>query len=265
MRLILNGINGHYLQYITVNDAAETEQVLAAVAYANRAELLFDWCWSHEIPLTYYGRLDDTVAVSSPILKKFLDRRSPRFVCHLVEHLHAKVIWWRGVGVYIGSANLTASAWGKNIEAGCFFGEEEINGEMEADLGALFATLHANATPLTEEVYRAMARRAMDVAAAKPDPKVFLGNPAFVRWSGLVGTDAGSAGERRRQSFLREWHSTLQDLRNIGKRVANDRNRPAWIRKSAPEGAQADQFLHAHYYQQTFDGRKSNYASLYEL
>lgn len=264
MRLILGRINGHYLQYITDNHAEKTEQVLAAVAYAKRGELLFDWCWKHEIPLTFYGRLDDTVAVSSPILKSFLDRGSPRFVCCLVQHLHAKVIWWRGVGVYIGSANLTDSAWGKNIEAGCFFGEDEINSEMEADLGELFSTLDAHATPLTEEVYRAMAKRAMDVAAAKPDPQRFLSSPAFVRWSGLVGTDAGSASERRRQSFLREWHSTLQDLRDIGKRVANERNRPAWIRKSAPAGAQADQFLHAHYYQRTFEGRKSKYVTLHE-
>jgi hypothetical protein len=34
MRLIMGGINGHYLRNITENCARETEQVLAAVAYA---------------------------------------------------------------------------------------------------------------------------------------------------------------------------------------------------------------------------------------
>ena len=41
-------------------------------------------------------------------------------------------------------------------------------------------------------------------------------------------------------------------------------NRPAWISGSAPSGAQADQFLHAHYYQRTFDGRKARYAEFFE-
>ena len=41
-------------------------------------------------------------------------------------------------------------------------------------------------------------------------------------------------------------------------------HRPGWISASAPAGAQADQFLHAHYYQRTFDGRKANYATFFE-
>ena len=46
--------------------------------------------------------------------------------------------------------------------------------------------------------------------------------------------------------------------------VSLPENRPKWIGESAPAGAQADQFLHAHYYQRTFDGRKANYATFYE-
>lgn len=86
MRLILGGINGHYLRNITLNAAQETEEVLAAVAYATHAELLFDWCWKHEIPLRFYGRLDDQVAVTVPILESFLRRKSGISVCKLVQH-----------------------------------------------------------------------------------------------------------------------------------------------------------------------------------
>ena len=121
MRLVMGGINGHYLRNITENYAHDTEEVLAAVAYATHASLLFDWCWKHRIPLKFYGRLDDTIPVTVRILETFLSKRSANFVCRLVQHHHAKVIWWRGVGAYIGSANLTDSAWYKNIEAGCFF------------------------------------------------------------------------------------------------------------------------------------------------
>ena len=152
MRLVMGGINGHYLRNITENYAHDTEEVLAAVAYATHASLLFDWCWKHQIPLKFYGRLDDTIPVTVHILKTFLSKRSANFVCRLVQHHHAKVIWWRGVGAYIGSANLTDSAWHKNIEAGCFFPETEINDEMAHDLLGLFDTLEAHATPLTEEL-----------------------------------------------------------------------------------------------------------------
>ena len=123
MRFIMGGINGHYLRDITENAAINTEEVIAAVAYAADSSLLFDWCLQNAIPLKFYGRLDDGVAVSPTILTAFLQRKSQNFVCRLVQHHHAKVIWWRGVGIYIGSANLTGSASYKNVEAGCFFSE----------------------------------------------------------------------------------------------------------------------------------------------
>ena len=264
MRLILGGVNGHYLRNITENSATETEEVWAAVAYARDPSLLFEWCLEHQIPLKFYGRLDDTVAVSSPILRSFLDRRSPEFDCYLVQHHHAKVIWWRGVGVYIGSANLTDSAWYRNIEAGCFMGDDEISGEIETDLLTLFSELHEHATKLTDEVLQAMAGRARVVSPTSSDQREFLENPSFKTWPGLVRTATRSARERRRQSFLDEWNETLQYLRNIGKRVAEDENRPVWIKRSAPAGSQADQFLHAHYDQRTMVGRKSNFAAMYE-
>lgn len=264
MRLILNGINGHYLRYLTDNCAARTEQVIAAVAYATDAELLFEWCWKHHIPLRFYGRLDESVAVSIPILRNFLSRKSARFECSLVERHHAKVIWWRGVGVYIGSANLTGAAWYGNVEAGCFFPEEEITDEMADDLLSLFTTLQQHETPLTEEVIQAMAARAAALYAAAPDRRQFWANPSFTRWGGLVHATRHSAMDRRREAFLKEWYATLTDLRNIGSAVAVAENRPKWISASAPAGAQTDQFLHAHYYQRTFDGRKANYMAFFE-
>jgi hypothetical protein len=264
MRLILGGINGHYLRNITENAVRETEQVIAAVAYATDNSLLFDWCWQHRIPIKFYGRLDDGVAVNTQVLANFLSKKSPIFVCRLVQHHHAKVIWWRGVGMYIGSANLTDSAWYKNVEAGCFFSEEEINDEMAKDVLDLFATLEVHSTPLTEELLQEMTMRARLVTKSIPDPKDFWESPSFTKWPGLVQTAPQNARDRHRQAFLEEWHSTLQELRDIAAKVSRPENRPAWISSSAPIGAQADQFLHAHYYERTFDGRRANYAAFYE-
>jgi hypothetical protein len=109
-----------------------------------------------------------------------------------------------------------------------------------------------------------MKRRAQALTAAIPDSKNFWASPSFKKWSGLVQTAPKNAKDRKRQAFLEEWHATLQDLRDIGSRISQSENRPGWISASAPAGAQADQFLHAHYYQRTFDGRKANYAAFFE-
>jgi hypothetical protein len=109
-----------------------------------------------------------------------------------------------------------------------------------------------------------MKRRVRALALAMPDSKEFWASPSFKKWPGLIQTTPKSATDRKRQAFLEEWHATLQDLRDIGTRVSRPENRPIWVSASAPAGAQADQFLHAHYYQRTFDGRKANYDAFFE-
>jgi len=157
MRMILNGINGRYLREITENAPRETELVEAAVAYASDASLLFDWCWEKSIPLRYWGRFDETVPVGLNILKSFLARRSANFTCKLLAHFHAKVIWWHGYGIYIGSANVSDPAWYNNVEAGCFFEETDIVAlALDAQMHSFFRLVDENSSPLTEELYLAI-------------------------------------------------------------------------------------------------------------
>lgn len=264
MRLIMGEINGHYLRNIIEAYAKQTEEVLAAVAYATDSSLLFDWCWDNKIALKFYGRLDDGVAVTVPILSTFLKRKSAQFVCRLVQHHHAKVIWWRGVGVYVGSANLTGSAWYNNVEAGCFFMEDEIDENMAGDLLELFRVLEEHSTPLTDELLSEMERRVRAIAKATPDPSEFWSSPSFTKWSGLVQSSPKNAGDRRRQTFLQEWHATLQYLRDIANIIIRPENRPIWVAANAPAGAQVDQFLHAHYYERTFDAGRADYKAWFE-
>jgi hypothetical protein len=54
----------------------------------------------------------------------------------------------------------------------------------------------------------------------------------------------------------------LEELRNIAATVSRRENRPSWVSDAAPGGAQADQFLHAHYYQRV--ARKVSYEALFE-
>lgn len=273
MKLILGGINGDYLRNVieeasaTVQGRRVTESVWAAVAYATDAKdsgSLIRWCFDQNIPLKFWGRLDEEVPVTIEVLNMFLIRRSSEFICKLVKHHHAKVIWWRGFGVYIGSANLTYRAWNSNVEAGCFFTESEIDGQFESDLNRLFAELDDNATTLTEELRDLMIGRAKRLAANDVPANNFWNHPSINQWSGLARTSPKNASDRRKEVFLREWHSTLQILRDIGSTVSLSSNRPAWVQPNASPGAQADQFLHAHYYHRTFDGRRADYERHYE-
>jgi hypothetical protein len=270
MRLILNGINGQYLRYITDNCAGQTEFVEAAVAYASDDRILFNWCWENNIPLRYWGRIDEKIPVNVQLLRQFLARKSPSFVCKLVSHFHAKVIWWHGVGVYIGSANLSDPAWYGNIEAGCYYEEGEIaDTPMEMQLKEFFRCVDEHAAPLTDELFKEIENRAKEIellsAQDRERAKKFMQSTGLRQWNGLLRQSANSARDRHKEAFLREWFSTLQILRDIGARVADDSMRPIWIPKNTPTGAQADQFLHAYYYSHVFDdARRSIFEEEYE-
>lgn len=264
MRLLLGGVNGEYLRDIIEGAEAHTERVDAAVAYATAGDLLFEWCWERRIPLRFWGRFDEGVPIAIPVLKAFLERRSPAFSCRLVRRLHAKVIWWRGYGAYVGSANLTQSAWYNNLEAGFFFTEDElVDTGQGAQIESLLSEVHRHSAPLTDELFKAIAHRNWALerrkAENKADTDSFLATPHVPKWGGLGFISKRNAASARAAEFITEWNSTLQIIRDLATKVAKDTNRPIWIRADAPAGAQADQFLHAHYYQRTFEGQKARY------
>lgn len=260
-RLVLNGINGRYPREICDNALPECDLVEAAVAYASKEDLLFEWCWTNKVPLRFWGRFDDSVPVGPRILKLFLDRRSPNFQCKLLTHFHAKVIWWHGVGAYIGSANLSDPAWHGNIEAGCFFDEGDmVAAGVDLELRTFFAEVDSKASPLTEELYKTIVARQLEIdkiADQDRDNRKRFASTLHVRaWNGLVNVTRKTAETRGKEQFLKEWASTLQILRDIGTRVSTDEFRPNWIQSDVPTGAQADQFLHAHYYSRVIDEQR---------
>ena len=269
MKLVLGGVNGLYLREILDNALKLTERVDAAVAYATDDRLLFDWCWDNEVPLRFWGRFDEAVPVAAPILRRFLDRRSARYTCKLVRLFHPKVIWWRGYGAYIGSANLTQAAWYNNVEAGIFLTDDELDMSGQAfELEALFAKIDQAASPLTKELVELIEQRTIELQRRRRDQKAsddaFLATDLVRPWEGLVHVTSRSASTLQRDAFLQEWISTLETIRNIAAVVSRDENRPDWVAKDAPLGAQADQFLHAHYYKNTFDGRAADYERHYQ-
>lgn len=267
MRLILNAINREYLRNIIENSARTTERVDAAVAYVTKEDLLFNWCWENKIPLRFWGRFDEDVPVAPRILRQFLARQSASFTCKLVRKFHAKVIWWHGVGAYVGSANLTDSAWYTNVEAGTFFEESELEATgMDEQLREFFRVLDQNGSPLTREICEALERRQAQLAkireADKANAKALLDDPNVKPWAGLVQVPKKAALERQRQEFLDEWNSTLTLLRNLQDKV--EHYRPDWVGPGVPAGAHVDQFLHAHYYNRVMDRGRSYFEEWHE-
>ena len=218
MKLIINRINGNYFQNILLNHARDTKEVLAAVAYATD-ETLFNWCLDNHIPLTFYGRLDASIPVNINILNGFLKKKSPNYVCKLVyQYHHAKVIWWKGAGMYIGSANLTNNAWGRNVEAGCFFKEEEITDAMKSDINALFKTLEKNSTPLTEETVNEMEKRDQYLEKSVIDESDFLNSPSFTKWAGLTQISPRTAKDKNDETQENEKHPSFSKKNFAGYR-----------------------------------------------
>jgi hypothetical protein len=270
MRIVLNGINGRYLREINDNSTKKTEYVEAAVAYASDENLLFEWCWKNNIPLRFWGRFDDTVPVAVRILRTFLARKSPNYTCKLLTHFHAKVIWWHGVGAYIGSANLSDPAWHGNIEAGCFFPEEEMDATgADLELREFFSKLDENSSPLSDELFKVLEARSHELQRMAEEDrarrKAFQNTTSIKQWQGLIKQSRDSAKERQKKQFLEEWFSTLQILRDIGVNISKDENLPKWLPETVPQGAQADQFLHAHYYHNVIDeAGRSRFAEYFE-
>lgn len=65
-------------------------------------------------------------------------------------------------------------------------------------------------------------------------------------FNGVSDYTKGSVVDKRKESFRKEWQSTVSIIDNIASQI-ND-FRPSWISPDTPRYWQVDQFLHAYYY-----------------
>lgn len=247
-------------------------RVKAAVAYASNDNIdLFRDCFSKSKPLEFYGRYDGSCAIEPLVLRWFLDRKSPSIACRMVpKYLHAKVIWWEGEGVYIGSANLTNRAWNKNYEAGVFMSDPEMrHAGVDDELETFFDRLRQKSRPLTEEMYESQkklheARRKVSGELEKIQA-TFDEKDDWVRGAvNPIEVSNAPADSRRFDRFTKEWNATLQCMRDVAARVSAPSVRPSWIDETVPPGVQADQFLHAYYYRKVREGNRHPYEEAHE-
>lgn len=276
MKFVGNVSNGCYFQDIIYQLEAnknEINEVLVAVAYATSRSDIFDFCFENKIKLRFWGRYDSSVPVSSSLLETFIKRSSDLYRCYLIKGLyHPKVYWFRGFGVYIGSANIGDKAWVNNVEAGLFISEDEINDlGLNQELEDFFNYLQKPnvSTMLNAQILKEIKKQ--EDTAVHYRREFEKNNKDNVTLLTDFRPDiypAKKAKDKRRDEFVNEWNSTLQIINDIMKEVVKDENRPSWIPPNTQAGVQVDQFLHAFYYTRTRStegARRYLYEENYEM
>jgi len=256
MKTVLGKLNRTYLENLLSESYSCSRRMRIAVAYADRHKWLMEFLKQHpDVQVTMYGLLDPEVAVSPQLLRWFLDVAPTTARCFLVNgHFHPKVIWWEGFGAYVGSANLTANGWQRNLEAGLFLTQEEleVNGVAE-DLAEMFDYLGKIAQPLTRELLSKVEVLAKEQQFAKKhqDSVQRKFDELFAREKphpGLIGGSTAAGPTAAEQSFVDEWRSTLELMRRLCKEFAAAKVRPLWVSPAANPTVHFDQFLHGYYY-----------------
>ncbi len=237
-----------------INDIAvpACNRVDAAIAYIHDDRTLIARCFELKKPLHLRGRYDWGGPIAVAILEKFLRCSSSDYQLTLVPDIfHPKVIWWRGYGAYIGSANLTSKAWFDNIEAGVFMDEEELVDQGIADeLEKFFDYVDGVSHPLSQGVVDQLKQSGSDPDRKRKEQEAkarFEASRLIPRLNGLSSVQKVAASTTREAKLLTEWNSTLKILTDIGTRLKQ--HRPRWVPEDTPIGVHADQFLHGYYYQ----------------
>ncbi|AUX30526.1 MULTISPECIES: phospholipase D family protein [Sorangium] len=257
MQTILGKINGTFLVNLLTQSYPVSKSIRAAVAYAELHEPLIDHLRRHpEVRLKFYGRMDETGAVAVQLLDWFLKKAPPTVECFLVNGAyHPKVIWWHGYGAYIGSANLTRNGWEKNIEAGLFLTEDELEDCGVAEqLDNLFEELDRISLRLTNELYAKLD----DIEKERRRIRLHI-DSLKRKYDDILGKEKPYAGQtfvfrpserpsKARQEFVDEWRETLQLMRTLCRDFDTMKKRPVWVPATANPTVHFDQFLHGYYY-----------------
>ncbi len=252
MKLIANGLNGEFFRSCLPPPGKEIDGVVAAIAYGDDKTTLLEHCIKNHHRLDIWMRYDHTVPVSPAFLSKLLANVKNNIFCKLIpDRLHSKVIWWKGYGAYIGSANLTERAWYSNIEAGIFFTESDLySSKLIEQLEEFFDNLASLdcCVDLSDDIIDEQRQLLKSKLELEKKEQKFIKKRKIPEWGGVSFIDNKKTKDKRKESFYNEWESTLSIIKNISNQI-ND-YRPTWISEDTPEFWQADQFLHAYYYKQ---------------
>ncbi|WP_256576556.1 phospholipase D family protein [Pseudomonas sp. Irchel 3E20] len=208
-------------------------------------------------------RYDHTVPVSVELLKRlFKHQKDNVFTRFVPDRFHPKVIWWKGYGAYIGSANHTDNGWLTNIEAGVFLTADELlaNG-MDNQLEDLFDYLRELEVtiPISADYIAEMERFNLWNKGIYDESRKKRSHP---EWEGPSFVQEKAAFDRRKDNFKQELLETLGILQSIQQQLVD--YRPKWVSADVPSAWHVDQFLHGYYYNHVGDAQRKPYEDFHE-
>lgn len=260
MELVANGINKCFFVNILPPEGTKVNSVVAAIAYgSHKNEQLIHQCVDRGYKLDIWMRYDEKVPVTPQLLEYILSKFEKNIFCYLIrDHLHSKIVWWKGYGAYIGSANLTDRAWTRNIETGLFLTHEEIEAnQLTESLEGFFLGLKGYSKPLRQHIIDEMKELAEQ---RKPYLEELLkkskNDLRLPPIPSPIDVTKQDPKDKKKNNFDDEWHETYTILDEIAKQIED--YRPEWLKgnfhpnwpanQPLPPVWQTDQFLHAYYH-----------------
>lgn len=246
MRIIGNALNGDYFENLVslaMRADSGLQQISLAVAWVKSMDRLFELTMAKNVPLTLYALAEDGYPATQ-VVQRFIDGPTTWQLFLTRRFYHPKVVWFRGVGVYIGSANLTTAGWWDNLECGVWFSQDEIDrNNLEAQLTAMFAVIAKRSTGVTREHLDAFRRLDAERAELTAAERAFQArvDKEFANLAGQskpIRLTAKRGGAR--QQFIADWQNGLELLRKIVVE-AKRRTWPAWVDKDTNPAVVQDQ------------------------
>ena len=258
MKLIANHANQEFLVNLVneVRGSGLCEGVDAAVAYVSRAAELLDLCADQNLPIRLRCLFNADALPNPVIVERFLDGPTHWELSFTGNFYHPKVLWFRGCGAYIGSANLSDRAWYHNVEVGIWYTEEELQqAGLDLDLTEVFDHIDGRCRsmePADVDAIRKLKRteRLRFETARKQQARDF--EASVTRVPGDVSEGhARRLNERRdtrkRDNFVQEWTKTMALLHKLGEKWAARELQLPWVPEGTPVSVEIDQILTWYY------------------
>jgi hypothetical protein len=166
---------------------------------------------------------------------------------------HPKILWFRGVGAYVGSANLTDNGWTGNLECGVWFDQQDLlRLGWGTSLSSMFDVIARRSTEATEEHLRAYESLRSATSALEKQKAMFT-EAAAKALKTIPGAEppldptARRGGGAAKAAFMSQWNNGLTLLRKMTKMVAA-MPKPSWIAADSPPSIVQDQATEGWYH-----------------
>ncbi len=250
MRLIGNALNGAYFDdLVRQADDDRLESVVLAVAYVREFGEMMGVAERRRVPVTLYALIDEGGFPHPDVVRKFVKNSPPSWQMFLTRRFyHPKIAWFKGVGCYIGSANLTENGRNRNLECGVWFEQEELTERgLDDELTTMLAVIRGRCAAATDDhiamldklgrwrgsqhaAQREFEKKANEMLASVPGQD----SPNFIN---ATRRDDGGAA---RIAFVEEWNQAVTLLKKLGDLTA-PMPRPGWVGPDVPPAVVFDQ------------------------